>query len=144
MHSSFKSRGGPWGFGQILFRGYLGLSENLGGPLFCLFCVLLHLYVTIFRSLPPPPRVHLWISWSFPKLTHNVSCFMWSIGTESDWFTLTPVCKFPTYFFWKRDLGPGQFGPINRMIAFSVISLSCLRCTNKHWRRPTQANDLVF
>jgi hypothetical protein len=23
--------GGPWGFGQILSRGYLGLSENLGG-----------------------------------------------------------------------------------------------------------------
>jgi hypothetical protein len=26
--------GVPKGFGQILFRGYLGLSENIGGPLY--------------------------------------------------------------------------------------------------------------
>ncbi len=42
--------GGPWGFGQIVFRGVLGVvrKSRRSGPL---FCVLLHLYVTIFRSI---------------------------------------------------------------------------------------------
>jgi hypothetical protein len=29
--------GGSWGFDQILLRGYLGLSENLGSPLFVFY-----------------------------------------------------------------------------------------------------------
>ncbi len=51
MHSSRKSREGPWDFGQILMRGYLGLSENQWSP----FRVLLHLYDQIFWTIPPPP-----------------------------------------------------------------------------------------
>ncbi len=47
--------GGPLGFGQIIFRGYLGLSENLGVPLFSLFMFFLHFYVTIFWTLSPSP-----------------------------------------------------------------------------------------
>ncbi len=43
---------GSLGFGQILLRGYLGLSENLGGPL---FRVLLHFYDQICWPLTPPP-----------------------------------------------------------------------------------------
>jgi hypothetical protein len=46
--------GVPWG-GQIHFRGYLGLSENLEGPLYCLYSCLLHFYVSISWTLPPPP-----------------------------------------------------------------------------------------
>jgi hypothetical protein len=41
-----QGAGGPWGFGQTMFRGYLGLSP---------FCVLLHFYATIFRTLHPRP-----------------------------------------------------------------------------------------
>ncbi len=50
--------GGPLGVGQILLRGHLGLSENLGAPLFSCF------YDQTFQTLtphPPPPRVYLWI-----------------------------------------------------------------------------------
>jgi hypothetical protein len=49
---------GPWGFGQILFRGVLGVvRKSRGVHFFCLFHVLLHFYVTIFGPypLPPPP-----------------------------------------------------------------------------------------
>ena len=44
-----QTHSSPWGFGQILLRGYLGFSENLEGPL---FLILLHFYDRIFRILP--------------------------------------------------------------------------------------------
>jgi hypothetical protein len=47
MHFSGKEgRGerGPWGFGKILLRWYLGLSEKSRGPFF------LNFYVTIFQT----------------------------------------------------------------------------------------------
>jgi len=51
MHSSWKSRVGggcPWGFGQILWRGVLGIVRKpWGSPFSCFFC--------IFRTLPPSP-----------------------------------------------------------------------------------------
>jgi hypothetical protein len=53
MYSSWKLRGGgPWGCGQILFRGVLGVVRKYREyP----FCVLMHFYVTIFWTLPPRP-----------------------------------------------------------------------------------------
>jgi hypothetical protein len=48
-------QGGPWSFGQILFRGVLGVFRKSKGSTFLTVCVLLHFYVTIFWSLPPPP-----------------------------------------------------------------------------------------
>ncbi len=80
MHSSWTSReGGPWGFSHILFRGYLGLSENLGGPLFLpFFRVLLHFYVTIFRTLPPPPSLVF-----FPFISqHRIDCQKYPFSTK--------------------------------------------------------------
>ncbi len=50
-----ENPGGSFGFGQFFLGGYLGLSENLGSPVFFLFSFLLHFYVTIFRALPPLP-----------------------------------------------------------------------------------------
>ena len=41
MHFSGKEgrgEGGPWGFGKILLRGYLGLSEKSRGPFFAFLC----------------------------------------------------------------------------------------------------------
>jgi hypothetical protein len=48
MHSSWK--GGPLGFGRILLMGYLGLPENMGGPLFLSFIAF---FEQIFQTLPP-------------------------------------------------------------------------------------------
>ncbi len=88
--------GNPVGGGGVLgvlakffLGGYLGLSENLvGGPLFYLFCVLLHFYVTIFWTLPlssPLPPVCIYENyWSiFLKLR----LFKWRIGQVEvfDW-----------------------------------------------------------
>ena len=54
--------GGPWGFVQILLKGYLGLPEKLGVPY---FRVSLHFCDQIFKtlSLLPPPTVciYLWL-----------------------------------------------------------------------------------
>ncbi len=50
--------GGPWGFGQIILRGYLGLSENLGGSpfsYFITFIAFLPMWQFCFRTLPPAP-----------------------------------------------------------------------------------------
>jgi hypothetical protein len=44
--------GGPWGFGLILLRGYLELSENLGMVPFCMF------YCIFMRQFPPPMCIH--------------------------------------------------------------------------------------
>ncbi len=64
MHSSFKSRGGgPWGFGQILLRGVIGVVRKSRSTL---FRVLLHFYDQIFWTLPPllpappPPLVFIY------------------------------------------------------------------------------------
>jgi hypothetical protein len=42
--------GGPWGFGQILFRGVLGVVRKSGGG--ALFSCFIAFYVTFFRTLP--------------------------------------------------------------------------------------------
>ncbi len=54
MHSSSKSRGVLGVLANLFLGGYLGLSENLGGPLFLPFGVLLDFHVTISWTLPHP------------------------------------------------------------------------------------------
>jgi hypothetical protein len=45
-------QGSPWGFGQILLRGVLGVVRKFrGSPFSC----LLHFYVTIFQTVPTLP-----------------------------------------------------------------------------------------
>ncbi len=58
MQSSWKYRGGGV-FGvlaKFYLGGYLGLSENLGDPLFLPFLCFIQLYVTMDFTPPPPVR----------------------------------------------------------------------------------------
>ncbi len=57
MYSSWR---GELGFWPNSFEGVLGLSDNLGGPL---FRVLLNFYVTIFQSLTSPHRCAYMVSY---------------------------------------------------------------------------------
>jgi hypothetical protein len=65
MHSSWKFRGGLWGFGQNLFRGVLGVVKKSRGPIFCLFSCFIAFLCDNFWDLtpapPPPPCVHLYV-----------------------------------------------------------------------------------
>jgi hypothetical protein len=73
--------GGPWGFGQILFREVLGaVKKSRGSP----FRVLLH-FLSQFFGLYPPPCMHLckkYQSWSQTFDTRNSKKY-WSWSRRS-------------------------------------------------------------
>jgi len=52
MHSTWKSRMGSWGFGQIIWRGYLGLLENIGVPFFVCYLIFMKFFLNL-TPLPP-------------------------------------------------------------------------------------------
>jgi hypothetical protein len=65
MHSSWKSRGGgPWGFGQILFRGVLGVVRKSRmvpfSPFFMFYSIFMRKFFGPYHPPPSsPPLVHL-------------------------------------------------------------------------------------
>ncbi len=63
-------RGGPWGFGHILFRGVLGVvRKSRGVHFFCLFFVFYCIFMWLFFGPYPPPS---YFFLSFPNIELTV------------------------------------------------------------------------
>ncbi len=122
MHSSWKSRGGPWVFWQIILRGVLGVVRKLGGGVvfYCIF--MWKFFKNRYRGYmrcPSPPFVHLCPPPpppTFPKnFVKNLSYPLWIFESMS----LSNIAIFHT---WNAD---GQSEAKTLKTTFE-IRLNCL------------------